>query len=271
MLAALAVCMAACGGKSNGEGSSEKKDAITLKTEVQQIGDFANYASFPDEMKIKLADAKENTDETTGDDAKESTVHLILLESLDVHTAVCTENGLDFEFSIVDEDYGEITQPQSMIFDEEIDLNAKWEKGKRFSHYLEKGINRYEMPFTLTTQEWENVLNKGKYIIIKPSYSMSGHEYRAYGQGGSSVGTDDSEDWDSILDRYEEIVDKWLSLVNRAANGDASAASESAEVMEEAQELAERVTNAKSSLSSSQLSRFTSIAQKAANAAQQMQ
>jgi len=41
MLATLAVCMAACGGKGSGDGSSEKKDAITLKTEVQKIGDFA--------------------------------------------------------------------------------------------------------------------------------------------------------------------------------------------------------------------------------------
>lgn len=268
MLAALAVCMAACGGKGSGDGSSEKKDAITLKTEVQEIGDFANYASFPDEMKIKLAEPKENTEETTEGDAN-GTVKLILLESLDVHTAVCTDVNFSFDFNIADEDYGEITQPQSMYIENKTDLNAKWEKGKRFSSYLEKGIMRYELQFTLTTEEWEKVLNKGKYIIIKPSNAWN--KYRAYGQGGSSVGTDDSEDWDSILDRYEEIVDKWLSLVNRAANGDASAASESAEVMEEAQELAERVTNAKSSLSSSQLSRFTSIAQKAANAAQQMQ
>ena len=269
MLATLAVCMAACGGKGSGDGSSEKKDAITLKTEVQKIGDFANYASFPDEMKIKLA--KENADEKTGEDEKKSTVNLILLESLDVHTAVCTDGMFDFVFNIVDEDYGEITSPQSMYYDEEIDLGAKYVNGKRFSHYFNKGIMRKELEFTLTSQEWEDVLNKGKYIIIKPSWSMSQHEYKTYGDSGSFASNDDSEDWDSILDQYEKLVDKSIMIVGRAANGDVSAASEYSELMEEANELSDRISNAKLNLSSSQMSRYTRIVQKAADAAQQMQ
>ena len=81
----------------------------------------------------------------------------------------------------------------------------------------------------------------------------------------------DSEDWDSILDSYERCVDKYIALAKKAAGGDVSAISEYTRLLEESQELSEKLSNAKGSLSSSQLSRYNRIALKMASAAQQMQ
>ena len=283
MLAALTVCMAACSGKGNGDGNSEKKDAITLKTEVQELGNFTDFASFADEMKIKLADAQTTANE---DAEKDSTVNLIMLASLDVKSAIRSNVSFRFEYSIVDEDYATIVKLGRFGFKDKYDYNAETDQdGLRYYVYLEKGTTRNEINISLSAQEWGKVLEKGAFIIIKPAVNYA--KYKAYTENAnsssdydsSSTADDDnnfssnesdSEDWDSILDSYENYVDKYISLAKKAASGDASAMSEYAELAEEAQELSSKLSNAKSDLSSSQLSRYTKITQKMANAAQQM-
>lgn len=286
MLAALAVCMAACNGKGSGDGSSEKKDAITLKTEVQELGNFTDYASFPDEMKIKLADAQNSANEDVEKEEADSTVNLVLLTSLDVKSAIRSNVSFYFEYSIVDEDYSKIVELGTVSFDPKYDYNAETDQdGQTYHYYLEKGTIREEKPLTLSTQEWGKVLEKGAFIIIKPRLRFA--KYKAYNESANSSSNydnnstvdddnnyssndDGSEDWDSILDSYEDYVDKYISLAKKAASGDADAISEYAELAEEAQELSSKLSKARSDLSSSQLSRYTKISQKMAQAAQQM-
>ena len=101
------------------------------------------------------------------------------------------------------------------------------------------------------------------------------------GSSDSSVSSDDSDDdnesisssskgsadWDSLLDSYEQYVDKYIALTKKAAKGDMSAMAEYAEFMEKAQELSNKMDGAKSNMSASQWARYTKITTKMAKAA----
>ena len=86
----------------------------------------------------------------------------------------------------------------------------------------------------------------------------------------SSSGSSGSTNWDELLDSYEKYVDKYIALLKKAKNGDASAMSEYASMLEQAQDLNEKLQNAKGEMSSAQLARYNRITQKMAKAAQQM-
>lgn len=80
----------------------------------------------------------------------------------------------------------------------------------------------------------------------------------------------DGEDWDSLLDSYEEYVDMYISLLKKASSGDLSAVSEYTSYMSKAQEVSQKMADATSKLSPAQLNRFNKINQKMLQAAQNM-
>ena len=80
----------------------------------------------------------------------------------------------------------------------------------------------------------------------------------------------DSEDWDAVLDDYEEYVDKYIALLKKANQGDMSALSEYVSMMEKAEKLGEKMDGAQGQMSSAQWARYTKILQKMTNAAQSM-
>ena len=68
-----------------------------------------------------------------------------------------------------------------------------------------------------------------------------------------------SENWDAVLDSYESYIDQYIALYKKAQAGDMSAMSEYATFMEKAAELSEKLSNAKSDMSSAQISRFVKL------------
>lgn len=68
-----------------------------------------------------------------------------------------------------------------------------------------------------------------------------------------------SENWDAVLDNYESYIDQYIALYKKAQAGDMSAMSEYATFMEKAAELSEKLSNAKSDMSSAQMSRFVKL------------
>jgi hypothetical protein len=86
----------------------------------------------------------------------------------------------------------------------------------------------------------------------------------------SEVSGSDSEDWDALLNSYEEYVDKYISYMKKAAKGDMSALSEYPALMEKAQEFSDKMKNAESSMSASQWAKYNEITQKMLKAAQEM-
>jgi hypothetical protein len=81
----------------------------------------------------------------------------------------------------------------------------------------------------------------------------------------------DSEDWNAVLKSYEEYIDKYIVLLKKAKNGDASAMTEYVSMMEKATELSEKMQNAGSNLSTSQMTKFLKLQTKLTNAALEMQ
>ena len=98
--------------------------------------------------------------------------------------------------------------------------------------------------------------------------------------GGSSDNDDDnddrtkkrgkSEDWDEVLTSYEEYVDKYVSLVKKAAKGDAVALASYPSLMKKAEDLADKLDDAEDDMSSAQLARYKKITKKLMKAAEEL-
>ena len=103
-------------------------------------------------------------------------------------------------------------------------------------------------------------------------------ENTSYNEGNFGMSDDDyssgnsgSYDWDSMLNSYEQYVDKYISLMKKAAKGDMSALAEYPEFMQKAEEISKKIDGAKGNMSASQLSRYMKINNKMLKAAQEMQ
>ena len=79
-----------------------------------------------------------------------------------------------------------------------------------------------------------------------------------------------SADWDSMLDSYEQYVNKYIALVKKASNGDMTAMAEYAGLMQKAQELSDKMNGAQGEMSASQWARYMKITTKMTKAAQEM-
>ena len=79
--------------------------------------------------------------------------------------------------------------------------------------------------------------------------------------------TSTKNDWDQILDEYDNFVDKYISLLKKSSSGDMSAMTEYLEYMEKAQDLADQLSEAEDDMTSAQMARYMKIMTKMANAA----
>ena len=132
------------------------------------------------------------------------------------------------------------------------------------------------------------IFKEGAYIVIKPiDPDAKYEEYKGKSSNAEVVESSDdtiaedediavssssssSQDWDAMLDSYEEYVDNYISLLKKAANGDRSAMAEYPALMKKAQEFGNEMKNAQGSMSASQLARYTKISTKMLKAAQEM-
>lgn len=79
-----------------------------------------------------------------------------------------------------------------------------------------------------------------------------------------------SKNWDATLDSYEKYVDKYISYMKKAANGDMNALSEYPSLMKKAEEFNDQMKDAQGDMTAAQWSRYTKITQKLMNAAQDL-
>ena len=120
--------------------------------------------------------------------------------------------------------------------------------------------------------------------IVEEEEEPSGSSSSSESSDDSSVSSEDSsdedesisssstssKDWDSMLDSYEEYVDKYIVLAKKAAKGDMSAMAEYAGLMQKAQELSDKINGAQGDMSASQWARYLKITTKMTKAAQEM-
>lgn len=74
--------------------------------------------------------------------------------------------------------------------------------------------------------------------------------------------SDDSNDWDEVLDSYESYVDQYIALYKKAMNGDMSAMSEYGSFLEKASDLGQKMSDATDEMSPAQVRRYREIQEK---------
>lgn len=77
-----------------------------------------------------------------------------------------------------------------------------------------------------------------------------------------------SEDWDEILDSYEEYVDEYIKLMKQVSAGDMNAYSSLATYTEKLAEFGKKLDAASDDITAAQLARYNKISMKMATAAQ---
>ena len=273
--AVLLLCLASCGGKGD-------ENSVTLKVETE-LGPLADYIKVTDqEVVVKMSDEKED-----GADCKVITSSL----ALEVIKSVASNHSFYFDVVVLDKDHVEIAELPFFVVDAILDHD-----NGDLSEVLLAGSLRAQMKdseeiaeITPGDQEELNkIFKEGAYIVIKLRFpDAKFEEYKGKSSNAEVVESSDgtitedediavssssssSQDWDAMLDSYEEYVDNYISLLKKAANGDRSAMAEYPALMKKAQEFGNEMRNAQGSMSASQLARYTKISTKMLKAAQEM-
>lgn len=269
--------LVACGGGK--KDSEAEKDPNSIKLPVEaQVGELTDYATFPNELKIKLRDQQTEPSES-------QKLEAVTNVSLDVNEAVASDFNYRFIISVVDADYSTIASSKSSGFKDSYEFGIK----DRHKVILSKGIQRQDFEFELTSQEWDNIKTNGAHIIIKPEWNNSFKRYSDLSRKDSNdteensissetevndvSSSDDSSggDFDDLLDSFERYVDKYITFMKKAKDGDASAMSEYPGLLKEAQDYSKKIQNVKGQLTADQIEKYQRINNKMLKAAQKLQ
>lgn len=266
-MALLAVLVTSCGG-SKSDGNS-----VTLKVEPE-LGELSNYLSVTDtEVTVTLSE-----EEHKGEKGKVIAASL----AINVTKAVASDYSFSFDVEVLDKNHIKIADLPSFRLDGKTDFD-----NGDLHDVLVAGNTRAQMKdgvkeskWTDEDQEmWDKICNEGAYICIKPNYDDA--KYAEY-KGSATVGSDESNDesstdvaeidgdnnWDELLDSYEELVDQYIKLMKKAQEGDMSAATEYMEYLQKAQNMNEKFSGAEGNMTPEQWARYTKILTKMTNAAQ---
>lgn len=256
LMVVLTVCLASCGSK-NRSGSKESFDVTVDNTTIG--GKLSQYFSLEDK-----------TYKYNKGIIDKVTVELTCIEPLPENLKAYI--GVE----VLDED-GTV-------------ISAGKPDAWSFNDYE---VLRQASPGQTVTIEIENHQNVGEEKPAKIRLSSIVEEVEEVHSGSisssedseeSSVSSDDSsdedesisssssgsQDWDALLNSYEQYVDKYISYMKKAAKGDMSALAEYPALMEKAQEFSEKMENAQGDMSASQWARYMKITNKMTKAAQEM-
>lgn len=125
-----------------------------------------------------------------------------------------------------------------------------------------KDINAFTIPGGYWTRQTVSSPKSVSFLFDEDNQVGDPVEKSKSYKSSSSSSSNGSEDWDSVLDEYEEFVDDYVKLYKKAQAGDMSAMTEYVTVLEDAQSLSNKLENASSDLSSSQLNRYQKILNK---------
>lgn len=108
-------------------------------------------------------------------------------------------------------------------------------------------------------------------IALMAMFVLANNPVMATAAGNPAIAMSESsatgENWDQVLNEYEKYVDKYISLVKKAANGDLTALAEYPSLMSQAEKLSKKLSKAKGSLTTAQWNRYQKILQKMTKAA----
>ena len=261
MMVILTVCLASCGSKK----SSDSKTSIDVTVDNTTIGGkLSQYFSLEDKTYKyqKVEEGEWGYDDVTVElkciqPLPENLIAYIGVEGLDENGTVISAGKADYN-SFNDYEVLRQATPGQVV--------------------TVKIINRESLG--------ENTPAKIRLSSIveeeeEPSGSSSSSESSDDSSVSSEESSDDeesisssssgSQDWDALLNSYEQYVDKYISYMKKAAKGDMSALAEYPALMEKAQEFSEKMENAQGDMSASQWARYIKITNKMTEAAANMQ
>lgn len=272
--AVLLLCLASCG--------KGDENSVTLKVETE-LGPLADYIKVTDqEVVVKMSDEK-----------KDSVDYKVITSSLalEVIKSVATNHSFYFDAVVLDKDHVEIAELPFFVVDAILDYDNGDLSEVLLAGSLRAQMKDSEEVAEITPEDQEElnkIFKEGAYIVIKLRFpNAKFEEYKGKSSNAEVVESSDdtiaedediavssssssSQDWDAMLDSYEEYVDNYISLLKKAANGDRSAMAEYPALMKKAQEFGNEMRNAQGSMSASQLARYTKISTKMLKAAQEM-
>ena len=260
MMVILTVCLASCGSKK----SSDSKTSIDVTVDNTTIGGkLSQYFSLEDKTYKyqKVEEGEWGYDDVTVElkciqPLPENLIAYIGVEVLDENGTVISAGKADYN-SFNDYEVLRQATPGQVV--------------------TVKIINRESLG--------ENTPAKIRLSsIVEEEEEPSGSSSSSESSDDSSVSSDDSSDdeesisssskssadWDSMLDSYEQYVNKYIALLKKASNGDMTAMAEYAGLMQKAQELSDKMDGAQGDMSASQWARYMKITTKMTTAAQEM-
>lgn len=267
-IAIMAVCLASCGGKKSSESTEENKEPIVLTPETTHIkGDLGDY--------FEVVDKEYTVTNNWGD-----------MVSIEVK-----RTDVDYSFNLKGVEpfgtFGQSVKANAGFGIEILDENGNViEKVAATASGLGAMYDSDEMKEALKLKAGETGTVRWKFSFDSDKKPVkfrltSAYETTDSSSGSSSSSYDDDDDddsssssssgsqnWDSLLNSYEQYVDKYISYMKKAAKGDMSAMSEYPALMEKAQEFNSKLQDAQGEMSASQWSRYIKITNKMTKAAQ---
>lgn len=274
-IAIMAVCLAACGGKKG----SEEKEEIVLTPETTRIkGDLGDYFEVVEKkytvtkdyrdmvsIEVKRTDADFSFDlkgvEPYGTYGKITGHAGFGIEILDengnvIEKVAATASGLGGMYSSDDMKEAlklKAGETGTVRWSFDFDSDKKPAKFRLTSAYEE-----------VDSSDWDS--DSSSSDDDESSSSDDDDDTDSYSSSSSG-----SQDWDALLNSYEQYVDKYISYMKKAANGDMSALSEYPALMEKAQDLSNKMSGAQGDMSAAQWARYMKITNKMTQAAANMQ
>ena len=274
-IAIMAVCLAACGGKKG----SEEKEEIVLTPETTQIkGDLGDYFEVVEKEYTVTNDFGDIVSIEVKRTDADFSFDLKGVEPYGIYGKGVTGNA-GFGIEILDENGNVIEKVAAtasglggMYSSDDMKETLKLKAGEtgtvRWSFHFDGDKKPAKFRLTSAYEEvdssnWDS--DSSSSDDDESSSSDDDDDTDSYSSSSSG-----SQDWDALLNSYEQYVDKYISYMKKVANGDMSALAEYPALMEKAQEFSKKMEGAQGDMSASQWERYMTITYKMTQAAANM-
>ena len=267
----MAISLASCGGKKN---SDEKIVLIPETTHIKgDLGDYFNVVdkeyTVTDDWGDMVTIEVERTDMDYSFDLKGVEPYGTSGKGVTGHAGFGVEI-LDEDGNVIAKTAATASGLSGMYSSDDMKEALKLKAGEtgtvRWSFHFDSDKKPAKFRLTSSYEEVDSSNWDSDSSSSDDDDSSSSDDDDSYSNSSSG-----SQDWDELLESYEEYVDKYIAYLKKASKGDMTALSESATLMQKAQEFSDKMENAEGSMSASQWARYNKITMKMLEAAKNMQ
>ncbi len=266
----MAIILASCGGKKN---SDEKIVLIPETTHIKgDLGDYFNVVdkeyTVTDDWGDMVTIEVERTDMDYSFDLKGVEPYGTSGKGVTGHAGFGVEI-LDEDGNVIAKTAATASGLSGMYSSDDMKEALKLKAGEtgtvRWSFHFDSDKKPAKFRLTSSYEEVDSSNWDSDSSSSDDDDSSSSDDDDSYSNSSSG-----SQDWDELLESYEEYVDKYISYLKKASKGDMTALSEYPALMQKAQNFSDKMKNAESSMTASQWARYNKITMKMLEAAKEM-